>query len=239
VPFFLESTAEQMTTHQLLSSLESLLRYALINPVYIYGFWDAHEGILGATPEKLFRLVNHSRLETMACAGTSDRQADSALFLRNSKELYEHRCVVQGIIHSLSPFGDVDVGELQLLKLSQMIHLVTPIQVALKMPSLSFEQLVRILHPTPALGTFPPQEEKQWLTDYQKKIDRQRFGAPVGYICSKTHQCNCYVSIRNVQWSSQGMFLGAGCGIVPQSQIEAEWSEINLKLRAIKEMLAL
>jgi isochorismate synthase EntC len=35
------------------------------------------------------------------------------------------------------------------------------------------------------------------------------------------------------------MQIAAGCGVVADSKCENEWAEIGLKLKAIKEMLAL
>ena len=92
------------------------------------------------------------------------------------------------------------------------------------------------MHPTPALGAFPRRPGMEWLKEYQQKIDRRRFGAPVGYAIEDA-QAKCYVAIRNVQWTKNQMLLAAGCGIVATSQYDAEWAEIKLKLQAIKEML--
>ncbi|MEI8366579.1 MAG: chorismate-binding protein, partial [Parachlamydiaceae bacterium] len=75
--------------------------------------------------------------------------------------------------------------------------------------------------------------------EYRKKIDRKRYGAPVGYVFPKNNETEIYVAIRNVQWNSGTMFIAAGGGIVPASTIEKEWAEVNLKFDAIREMLAL
>jgi len=236
VPFVMESTFETMTQEQLVSSLVNILNYSKENPVYLYGYWDEHDGILGATPELLFRYADGMNLETMACAGTMGLQKNSAAFLSDPKELHEHRLVVQSITESLSSFGNVSVGPLQLLKLPQLIHLVTPIKLQMQQ-SQSFETLTYALHPTSAVGAFPRTEGMCWLNEYHKLIDRRRFGAPVGYLWK--NNANCYVGIRNVQWSESEMMIGAGCGLVSESHYEMEWSEILLKLQAIKEMLAL
>jgi menaquinone-specific isochorismate synthase len=238
VPFVFEKASFSMTCSQLSSSLASALEYALKNPAYIYGFWDEQEGILGVTPEVLFNFNNPSRLETMACAGTKSDEEDGGMLLNDPKELHEHRLVVRGIKDALAPFGEVEVGSLRLLKLSRLKHLVTPIVLLMKEQPL-FEDLVHALHPTPAVGAFPKKSGMQWLAEYQKKINRGRFGAPVGYRLTEANQSTCYVAIRNVQWSSDEMRIGAGCGLVAQSHKGREWDEINLKLRAIKEMLAL
>jgi isochorismate synthase EntC len=35
------------------------------------------------------------------------------------------------------------------------------------------------------------------------------------------------------------MMIGAGCGVVAESQMRNEWNEINLKMQSIKEMLGI
>lgn len=240
VPFIFESAEQGMTANQLVRSLLQVLKYALDHPAYLYGFWDGSQGILGATPELLFQFTKGDKpyLETVACAATSATQGDRLSLMNDPKELHEHQLVVQGITESLSPLGETHIGELKLLKLPRLTHLLTPISVKLNHTP-NFEAVVRALHPTPALGAFPRKEGMEWLFAYQKKIDRQRFGAPVGYIHEEAQHSCCYVAIRNAQWNVKKILLGAGCGIVSQSQLDNEWSEINLKIQAIKEMLAL
>ena len=238
VPFVMESAMHTMDSALRLKTIKSLLTYVSSNPAYIYGFWDQTEGMLGATPEILFRNLGNGALETVACAGTKRINEDTATFLNDPKELHEHQLVIDGIIESLRPFGEVKIGSMQLLKLTRLMHLFTPITVELKtMPQI--EEIVKALHPTPAVGGLPRTQAMQWLKAFQKKIDRRHFAAPAGYLLPKTRRSSCYVSIRNVQWNKTQMDICAGCGLVPGSQFEKEWAEINLKLSAIKELLSL
>lgn len=235
VPFVFETSQKTMCLNQLQHSLAHLMKNAPANS-YIYGFWDNTQGILGATPELLFR-SNDLIFETMACAGTTTLEKADSL-LHSAKELEEHRLVVDGMTQSLSPFGNIQVGKLHVLRLKHLAHLVTSINIDLFKQS-TFDEIVTALHPTPALGAFPKKKGHAWLLDYQKQINRRRFGAPVGFITDDAKIQGCYVAIRNVQWDNEGMFLGAGCGMTSQSIRDKEWAEINLKLKAVKEMLAL
>ncbi len=238
VPFVMETVPLTMSAPQLAASLIGVLNYVGANPAYAYGFWGEEEGLLGATPEILFRFPQPQQLETIACAGTTAICGDAAAFLSDAKILHEHQLVVQGIVESLSGYGQVSIGERQLLRLSRLAHLVTPITVALKtLPS--FEEVVQAMHPTPALGAFPRPAGWCWLEQYQQKIGRQRFGAPVGVVDAASGLSNCYVAIRNVQWTKCQMSLAAGCGLVAASEHDAEWAEVALKLQATKEMLLL
>jgi menaquinone-specific isochorismate synthase len=237
VPFVFESTQGAMSTYQLKQSLYSLLKYIREYPVYIYGFWNQSEGMLGLTPEILFRYNGDNQLQTMACAGTCRHGDNIDNFLSDTKQASEHQCVIQGINETLASFGKVHIGTRQLLSLPNLNHLVTPISVNLYDQPV-FDKIVKALHPTPALGAFPRIPGMQWLKSYQRYIQRERFGAPAGFL---THEGSaaCYVAIRNVQWNQARMYIGAGCGIVPASQCESEWAEINLKLKATKDMLGL
>lgn len=235
VPYVFEKSALHMDLNQLECSIVSLIRFAKQRPIFPYGFWDENRGILGASPELLFELQN-DQLKTMACAGTMGHHESLESFKQDPKELEEHRAVVTGITESLKPFGDVHCGELELLDLGKLVHLVTPIEMTLTY-SPDYDALIEALHPTPALGTFPKKAGQPWLTAYNKRVPRKRYGAPVGVV--DTSGGRFYVGIRNVQWDEDGMALGAGGGVNRHSTLEREWAEIHRKLGAIKEVLSL
>lgn len=238
VPFIQETAATSMSCSQLIRSLNQALGYADTHSVHLYGFWDEKEGMLGVSPEILFDYDGSGYLKTMACAGTRPVGEDDIHLLLDAKERHEHELVVQGIVSSLTPYGKISIGDRRLLKLSQLMHLVTPIETKLERP-VQFEEMVNALHPTPAVGAFPKEQGRIWLENYQKKIHRGRFGAPAGYSSANGKTAHCCVAIRNVQWTAQGMKLSAGCGIVAESQCDREWEELQLKLKTIKDMLAL
>ena len=238
VPFVMMKTEGSLDQDTLLNSLCSLLPYIVLYPAFIYGFWDSEEGLLGATPEVLFKLKECNCLETMALAGTKAIDITEEAFLKDPKESDEHQIVVRGITESLASFGKVLCKKTKLLKLSYLEHLMTEIEVKLDSRP-SFEKLIQALHPTPALGAFPCNKGKIWLEEYEVKINRMRFGAPVGYYYPNRGISNTYVAIRNMQWNKEQIQIAAGCGIVQSSELDKEFAEINLKLKAIKEMLLL
>lgn len=241
VPYIFEKSSQTMDTKRLRTSLSSLLQYAHAQPaVHAYGFWENDHGMLGATPELLFSLGEKTphTLITMACAGTRGLRGQQGSFMKDPKEVHEHQLVVDGIIESLTPYGKVSIGSMRVLDLPKLSHLLTPIQVELSHDADYFD-IVKALHPTPALGAFPRKEGFEWLRGYQSLIDRKHYGAPVGYIRKNDNDAACYVAIRNAQWDPKEIFIGAGCGIVKESLLDREWEEIKLKIQAIKEMLAL
>lgn len=241
VPYVMEQSPCQMSKAAFVKSCLSMLNFSRTFPLHLYGFWENGQGMLGATPEILFSLEGHEQrtLRTMACAGTrSERHGSAASLLNDPKELYEHRLVIKGITEALIPFGDVTLHNTTLTQLPGLAHLMTPIELALHQQQ-SFDSLVHVLHPTPALGAFPKEAGWKWLLNYESKINRVRYGAPAGFINPNGEVSRCLVGIRNVQWNATGMFIGAGCGVIPASVMENEWQEIQTKIRAIKKLLNL
>lgn len=240
VPYAFSYSKKSMSKQLLLRTLKKALTFIKQYPFNIYGFWNHSEGVLGLTPELLFHYQKQNEklhLSTMALAGTCPKDACLTSFKNDPKELHEHQLAVQGIMQSLQPFGEVLKDDTQILSLPSLTHLYTAINVKLK--AFNFENLVKALHPTPALGTYPKEIGWPWLKSYQEKIERGHFGAPAGILFPNHSLAACHVAIRNVQWDHQGMRIGAGCGVVKQSQCDKEWAEINLKLNAIRELFEL
>lgn len=233
VPYIFKTTPQSPSQSQLVNFLRNILNYASRHPVFAYGFWDETKGMVGATPELLFELKNRT-FKTMACAGTCPL-ANSSTLAQDDKMIKEHHFVLDGIHTSLRDYGEITRGSLEILPLSTLCHLVTKIKLEIK-EEVPLKNLIAALHPTPALGTFPKKEGMEWLTKFGKKHPRGRFGAPVGFF-SESNKAFCYVAIRNVQWSRRGMKIGAGCGIIQDSDLESEWKEIQLKLKSIRNIL--
>lgn len=232
VPFVIQSSDEVFDINRRYYALLNMLKVALSYPIFLYGFWNEREGMLGASPELLFH-KRGDNLETVACASTSG--VDDLQGLKSDpKQQKEHEIVVRGIIESLGKYGEVFVKEQVVLRLPALCHLLTPIELKLKGP-LDNQQLVMDMHPTPALGGYPKEEAFQWLKDCHRNCDRKRFGAPVGLL--RKNEFLCYVGIRNIQWDETKSYIGAGCGIVLESAFDVEWREIQQKIQSIKSLM--
>jgi menaquinone-specific isochorismate synthase len=206
-------------------------------PLYLYGIWDHEEGILGATPEILFEQTEPGRLSTVAIAGTRSRTplaSPASSLLEDPKELEEHRIVVEGICNSLAELGEVKVGTTRELELPTLVHLMTPVTLSFHNSEFNFETVARRLHPTPALGAFPKEAGQLWLENYSLNRNRKRFGAPFGASWG-TGESLCVVAIRNIKWQGYNYVIGAGCGVVPASQLDKECDELRAKIRSVKK----
>lgn len=252
-------------TSQVTVSKESLSRILvalekLPESLTAYGFWanvgseDSTEGVLGATPEYLFS-VEGRELRTMALAGTRSKieSADgAAALMADPKERREHQLVIDDIHAVLSKFGNVVIGQTSVAELPTLFHLKTPISVEMR-EAVDFESLANALHPTPALGLSPRSLGVEFLKNWDEVKKRGRFGAPFGIelqLEDGSRVQDCVVGIRNIQWGfrQQGVGnagsskdcsvqLGSGCGIIPQSEPNREWAELQLKRDSVRKIL--
>lgn len=205
--------------------------YAVLANLSGHSMVYATEGIVGVTPELLFELTTEG-LETMALAATA--RFEAALY--GVKEQEEHRIVIEAIEKALAPYGTVVRGEPMAIRYGHLYHLKTAITLQ---GDISFAQAVKALHPTPAVGAWPPQSAPQWLLAQNERLPRHRYGAPFGYVFPEAKESRCFVAIRCIQWNNQGAYLFAGAGITPQSHWELEQQEIHQKMTATASLMGL
>lgn len=192
---------------------------------FLYGFLDDNSGMAGCTPEVLFKIDGHT-IRTMALAGTKESGSPE------KKLRLEHRWVVEDVVTQLKLFGSPQVGESLTVSTGGLTHLKTGITVtAARTPD--FSEMIRALHPTSALGTFPRDPEMKWLK--RQSPVRGRFGAPFG-VRFPDGRAFCLVAIRNVMWEKNRVQIGSGVGIIGLSDPEEEWEELRLKREAVKRM---
>ena len=204
-------------------------------PLHSYGWLEPSGGFAGATPELLFSLEGR-RLETMALAGTA-RSEDREVFAADEKEIREHEYVAQTLVSKLLDLGRIERCAREILDLGSIVHFLTHISLDLQSPQTP-EELIRRLHPTPALGPLPrTQETLALLLDWRQRLHcPAQFGAPFGLW--DHGQFQAIVAIRGIWWQGQNLMLPAGCGIIEASRLVNEWRELRLKREAVKAFLA-
>ncbi len=200
-----------------------------------YGFREGGKGVIGATPEQLFT-VREGVLETMALAGTAPRH-EVHDFPNDPKEIREHELVADYLEELLAPFGKVEREPRTLLDLGSMIHFLTRLRVRFTDPQTDLNDLVRCLHPTPALGACPRGDGAlRQLVAYRERLGvPEHFGAPFGAIHEGFFQV--LVAIRNLSWDGRDVFLPSGVGLVEGSRFDREWRELALKRNSVKSLL--
>ena len=206
--------------------------------MWAYGYSYHSHGMIGATPELLFRSARRG-YATMALAGTRP-VARAEELLRDPKELREHRFVVDDIVRRLAPFGNLELGPIGIMRLPKIAHLITPIYFAENgAEKMSFAEMIRRLHPTAALGVSPRNEAgERWLREADRGVKRRSFGAPFG-LEREDRSALAVVSIRNVQWHGTSLRVGSGAGLLPESQLERELEELRQKRAQVKALFGL
>ncbi|MFB6112359.1 MAG: isochorismate synthase MenF [Halobacteriaceae archaeon] len=194
----------------------------------------------GAPPERLVRL--HGRtVETEALAGSVPRgetqaeDAELAARLREDHTLRtEQELVTETIEAALSPLGNVEVGDREIRRLSNIQHLRTPIEMTLREAGHVLD-LVAELHPTPAVGGLPPEAALATIREIEP-FERGWYAAPVGWMDADGNG-EFAVAIRSAVAAEQAVTLFAGNGIVAGSKPSIEWTELQQKYRPILDEL--
>ncbi len=197
----------------------------------------AGHAFFGATPE-LLADVQGRQMKSMALAGSSargvSRDADEALarqMMADSKERHEHSLVAKTMRSRLSTMGETEAPDVpEVLKLANIQHLLTPLDCRLHRSGLTLS-LVKLLHPSPALGGTPRQPALQLISELEP-VPRGWYAGPVGCLDMQLDG-TFVVAIRSAICQERRMWLYAGVGIVAGSVAQREWEESELKFRPV------
>ncbi|HMO03017.1 MAG TPA: isochorismate synthase [Kiritimatiellia bacterium] len=189
---------------------------------------------IGATPERLYQRRGHQILSE-ALAGTRPRGASEeddqwleSELMASAKERREHQLVADAVVSILNRFcTDVHADAApEILKLRYVQHLRTVIRGTLK-PGSTDADLLMALHPTPAVGGWPREAALPVIAALES-CDRGWYSAPIGWIT--TEESEFAVAIRCALVEGSRLALFSGAGIMPESDTEQEWREIESKI---------
>jgi isochorismate synthase len=197
---------------------------------------------VGATPERLVQARN-GQIYTMALAGSARRgetaeedvQIGSEL-LQSGKNNNEHAIVVAMMREALKKHcTHVHISAApQLLKLKNVQHLKTSITGEL-IAGRCMLDIMEDLHPTPAVGGFPRYAALEAIRNAEK-LDRGWYAGPLGWIGASGHG-EFAVALRSGLIDGREARLFAGCGIVADSEPQAEFAESCLKFQVMLRAL--
>jgi menaquinone-specific isochorismate synthase len=189
---------------------------------------------IGVSPERLYKRQERY-IRTEAVAGTrpntGDICVDAALadeLLNSEKDRREHRHVFDAVRAELARqcnavHADDDVS---VLRLDRYQHLHAGIEGILDHFGTDAE-LLRGLHPTPAVGGVPTRKAMDWIAETEP-FDRGWYAGPVGWVgCDSAEFA---VAIRSALVTDNTMSVYTGAGIVEGSAPESEWAELENKL---------
>lgn len=200
------------------------------------------DGLVGASPEMLVR--REAGLATSrVLAGTIQRTADAAADLalaaglsRSSKDLGEHEYAVASVAQALAPHcTGMNVPDAPyVLELPNVFHLATDV-TAVARDGVSSLALAEALHPSAAVCGTPTPVARALIREIEG-LDRDRYAGPVGWV-DATGDGEWAIALRCGRLDGPNARLFAGCGIVADSDPEAELAESNAKLVPMRDAL--
>lgn len=195
-----------------------------------FALWRDDATFLGATPELLVSRRGPDVLSE-ALAG-STVHGEAAKMMASAKEREEHQLVVRAILKALEPFCDSlrSAPEPSVRELPNVLHMQTPVEGHLREPTHVLE-LVRALHPTPAVGGVPTEAAIRWITDHEP-FARGWYSAPVGW-ADASGDGEFVVALRSGLLRDGKAWVYAGAGIMGDSDPDAEYEETELKMQAL------
>jgi menaquinone-specific isochorismate synthase len=207
--------------------------------------WTFHvDGLFGASPEMLVRrergLVT-SRVLAGTIRRTGDDDGDMALaatLAHSSKDLEEHEYAVRSVADALDPHcSSMNVPEAPfVLHLPNVMHLATDVAgVVHDADTVSSLQLAEALHPSAAVGGTPTETASRLIAEIEG-MDRGRYAGPVGWM-DATGDGEWAIALRSGVLDGSTVRLFAGCGIVADSDPEAELAEAQAKFVPVRDAL--
>ena len=199
--------------------------------------------IVGASPELLVsrrgRQVRANPLAGSAPrAGDPSEDRELARTLESStKDREEHAIVVDAVADVLGLYCEELRWDPEpvLLETANVWHLSTRFHGTLRDPAPSSLELVRALHPTPAVGGSPRDAALATIAELEP-FDRGRYAGPVGWI-DATGDGDWAIALRCAELRGNHAISYAGAGIVGASDPAAELAETDRKFRAFLDAL--
>ncbi|MCL2635087.1 MAG: isochorismate synthase [Betaproteobacteria bacterium] len=190
----------------------------------IYACGNGRQTFLGATPERLVRLVA-GQVDADALAGTAWPASPE---LAGDKNRHEQSLVVRAVCAALAPLcAEAPRAEaVQTHAAGHLSHLRSRIS-ARSLPATSLFDLVRALHPTPAVGGYPGPAALAWLAAHGERRGAWYSGG-IGCL-DQNGDGEFSVALRSALLDGNTAYLQAGAGIVAGSNADNELAETEAK----------
>ena len=199
---------------------------------------------LGVSPEILAEVTADGQFHTMALAATQPAvpgvPPQAAIW--RQKEIEEQALVARYIV---SCFKQLRLREYQevgprTVVAGQLLHLRTDFEVDLKnvpSPSSLGTDMLRLLHPTSAVGGMPKVAALEFLRHHEG-YDRAYYSGFLGPVnITSPGVSRLFVNLRCLQLRPAEAILYAGTGLTVDSEPAREWHETELKLQTIATIL--
>ena len=213
----------------------SFLKLTQVYPDAMVYYWShPHTGNwIGATPETLLH-IQKGICRTMALAGTLPYKENHEPEW-TAKELDEQQMVtdfIQKQLEQCFPKNSIKLSPTYTKRAGNLLHLCANFEVPLG--NTTTIELMRLLHPTPAVAGVPVNESLSFLATHETH-NRSYYAGVLGPITSDN--VHLYVNLRCATVMEKSLILYVGGGITEQSDAEMEWAESQRKAETLLSVL--
>ena len=221
------------------------LRYLNPSPYMVFFDMDDHH-VVSASPEILARVEN-GKITVRPLAGTRKRgsteaedQALEAELLADAKEIAEHLMLIdlsRNDSGRVSKIGSVTVpNKMFVERYSHVMHIASIVESEIRDDKTALD----LLQSTLPVGTLSgaPKVRAMEIIDELEPHKRGIYGGAMGYL-GWNDNMDMAIAIRTAVIKNQKLYVGAGAGIVADSQPEKEWEETQSKAKAIVKAVQL
>jgi anthranilate synthase component 1 len=223
--------------------LYSALRKLNPSPYMYYLNLDECE-VVGSSPEILVR-VEDDDITLRPIAGTRKRgkdkeedQSNENDLLKDPKELAEHLMLIdlgRNDVGRVSDIGSVELTEKMVIeRYSHVMHIVSNVVGKLS-KGLNFIDALKATLPAGTLSGAPKIRAMEIINELEPS-SRGIYGGAIGYI-SWNGNIDTAIAIRTAVIKDKLIHVGAGAGIVADSDPESEWHECKQKSKVFLDAM--
>ncbi len=189
----------------------------------------------GASPETLVHIDN-GELRTMSLAATLP-YLEGVQPQWGSKEVEEQEMVSGYILKQLSEIAHgLEMETVKSSKAGNLWHLKSEISGKLQ-SSTTIKDVVKALHPTPAVCGIPTKEAKKFIQDHEG-YPRTFYTGFLGELnLEETASTSLFVNLRCMEIEAGKASVFVGGGITSASDTEKEWTETQNKSKTLLNIL--
>ncbi len=228
----LQSVKKSFSAIATFEKLLAMYPSAMVYMAYLphIGFW------MGATPELLLE-TEKDELTTVSLAGTKKEQ-DVIGVKWGLKELMEQKMVTDHIKTCLDKyFDDFQLDGPNTVQAGPVSHLKTSFRVKSNSRHIHqvFDDLLKDLHPTPAVGGMPKDAALKLISKIEKH-DRAYYSGFIGPV-NIHNKTRLFINLRCMEVLHQYLSIYVGAGITSDSIPEDEWEETQIKAQTLLNAL--
>lgn len=203
---------------------------------YIYLVHTPETGTwLGSTPEIILS-GEQGKWQTVALAGTQPLNQGKLPTYWDNKNREEQELVAAYVRAQLRLLDIVPQEEGPCaVHAGELSHLKSSFRFSLS-DNKKLGDLLRRLHPTPAVCGLPKEEAFQFIREHEG-YDRRYYSGFIGRL-NPEGRSDLYVNLRCMNILSDKLTLYAGGGLLASSEPESEWQETEAKMQTMNRLLS-